>query len=430
LLIFALKIGGIVLNNRLWYTAPATEWKNGLPIGTGRLAGMVLGGIEEERIALNHEWLCTGQNRNRKNEDRSKYLPKVRKLLMEERYEEATILANEAWGGNGGISGRPTREDPYQPAGDLRFSLDHGKANNYIRELDLDKASVNITYEADGKYITRTVIGHLIEDCIIVRIYADEKPISGNFWLLRQEDPRCDISFDLGNEAIIMHGAFHKGMRFCVKADLRIRDGKVIPVGKNMLRVEDSKEILVFINIGTDVKGEPMEECIKNVLHIKPWDILYRENIEEHEKNYGKLKLVIYGEEPDVPTNERIKAYREGYNDLTLPVLYFNFGRYLLCASSANGELPANLQGKWNEDLEPAWDCDYHNDINLQMNYWPAENGHLQNYTESLFAYLEKMVPFGRDAAKSCLAVTVSGFLYHPMYGDVQPLRLMAGLYG
>lgn len=389
------------MNHKMWYTSPASDWINGLPIGTGRLAGMVLGGIEEERIALNHEWLNVGQNRDRTNEDRSEYLPKVRELLIEEKYEEATLLANEAWGGSGGISGRPTGEDSYQPAGDLRFSLDHGKVSNYRRELDLERARVKITYETEGKLISRTVIGHLIEDCIIVRIYANEETISGNFRLVREEDPRCDILYDIGNATIIMHGAFHKGMKFCVKTDLKIRDGKITAVGKNMLRVENAKEILVFINIGTDAKGElPIEECRRRSIPAKPWERLYRENIAEHEKNYGRLNLTVNADEPNIPTDERIKAYKEGSNDVTLPLLYFNFGRYLLCATSANGELPANLQGKWNQDLMPAWDCDYHLDINLQMNYWPAESGHLQDYTNALFTYIEKMVPHGRDAAK------------------------------
>lgn len=391
----------MILNQRLWYNSPATEWKNALPIGTGRLAGMVLGGIEEERIALNHEWLCVGQNKDRRNEDRSSFLPQVRKLLEEENYEQATILANEAWGGNGGISGRPSKEDPYQPAGDLRFTLDHGEVSNYRRDLDLERARVNIRYEADGRYITRTSIGHLLEDCLITRIYAREETISGTFWLDRVEDPRCDISYDIENEAIIMHGAFHQGMKFCVKADLQIRGGKITPLGENKLRVENALEILVFINIGTDAKNEsPLEECRKRPIPVKTWEKLYRENIAEHAKQYGKLHLDIFEEAPNIPTNERIKAYREGSNDVTLPILYFNYGRYLLCASSANGELPANLQGKWNEDLHPAWDCDYHNDINLQMNYWPAENGHLEDYTEALLTYLEKMIPHGRDAAK------------------------------
>lgn len=404
------------MNNRLWYTKPATEWINGLPVGTGRLGAMVLGGTKEERIALNHEWLCVGQNRDRENEDRSEYLPKVRKLLMEEKYEEATLLANEAWGGNGGISGRPCRVDPYQPAGDFRFALDHGEVTDYRRELNLDHARVKVTYEADGKFISRTVIGHIKKDCIIVRIYAGEELLSGNFWLCRQEDPRCDISFDLENSAVIMHGAFHEGMKFCVTADLKIREGRIIPVGENTLRVEDSREILAFINIGTDAKKDPLDECRRHPLPAQSWDQLYMENIEEHQKNYGGLCLTVFGDEPDIPTDERIKAFREGNDDITLPVLYFNYGRYLLCASSANGELPANLQGKWNEDLMPAWDCDYHFDINLQMNYWPAESGHLQNCTKPLINYLEKMVPNGKAAAKKLFGCNG---IWFPLTSDV-----------
>ncbi|HWT26419.1 MAG TPA: glycoside hydrolase N-terminal domain-containing protein, partial [Mobilitalea sp.] len=163
------------MNHRLWYTTPALEWRNGLPIGTGRLAGMVLGGIEEERIALNHEWLCVGQHKDRRNEDKSAFLPQVRKLLTEERYKEATILANEIWGGNGGISDRPTEEDAYQPAGDFHFALEQGEVTNYKRELNLERARVKVTYDTEGKHISRTVIGHLIEDCIIIRIYAREE---------------------------------------------------------------------------------------------------------------------------------------------------------------------------------------------------------------------------------------------------------------
>lgn len=389
------------MNNRLWYTKPATTWKEGLPIGTGRLAGMILGGIEEERIALNHEWLWLGCNRDRSNEDRSEYLPKVRELLKQEKYDEATVLANEAWGGNGGISGKPTREDSYQPVGDFKFALDQGKCSNYMRELNLDKARVKISYDADDRHITRTTIAHLTYDYIIVRISAEGEPVSGNFWIERMEDPRCDISYELGSATIIMSGCFHGGLKFCAKADIKINGGKIIQLGHNRLRVEDATEILVFINMGTDVKGEqPLEECRRYQLPVKSFLELYQENKVEHEEHYGRLKLAISDEGQDIPTNERVKAYRQGNDDVTMPLLYFNYGRYLLCASSANAELPANLQGKWNEEIYPAWDCDYHNDINIQMNYWPAESGHLEEYTEAFMIYLEKMLPYGKEAAK------------------------------
>lgn len=388
------------MNDKLWYTKPAMEWKEGLPIGTGRLAGMVLGSITE-RIALNHEWFWRGKNRDRGNEDRSNYLPEVRTLIREGRYEEATNLANEAWGGNGGISGKPTRVDAYQPIGDFYFELDHGEYSDYRRELDLNKARVKITYTADGLKFTRTTIAHLTKDYIIERIYADGASFGGTFWLDRIEDPDCDLWFQSDKTSIEMNGKVKNGLGFCAKAQFRVEGGTITSVAPNKVTIQNAKEILVFINMGTDVKGNtPMEECDKYPLPTESFVELYQEHRLEHEKHYGRLSLTISGEEPNLPTNERVLEYRKGNDDVTMPILYFNFGRYLLCASSANGELPANLQGKWNEELYPAWDCDYHNDVNVQMCYWPAESGHLQEYVDALMVYLENMVPSGREAAK------------------------------
>ncbi|NLZ81278.1 MAG: hypothetical protein GX913_05690 [Clostridiales bacterium] len=291
------------MNHKLWYRKPANEWLDGLPIGTGRLAGMVLGGIEEERIALNHEWLTVGQNRNRKN------------------------------------------EDSYQRAGDFLFALEQGTVTNYKRELDLDKARVKVSYDTEGKHISRSIIGHLIDDYIIVRIYAEGAPISGTFWLNRVEDPRCNVDYELGNATILMLGEFEKGLHFCVKADIKIDEGSITPKGANQLYIKDAKEILIFLNIGTDAKGiSPLEECRSYPLPVKSWQKLYQDNILEHESHFGRLHLSIQDDEEALPTNERIQEYRKGKDDISMPVLYFNYGRYFLCASSANGELPANLQ--------------------------------------------------------------------------------------
>lgn len=396
------------MNHIMWYKKPAAVWKEGLPIGTGRIAGMVLGTVKTERIALNHEWLSTGQHSDRQNEDRTAYLPRVRELLINEEYEKATLLANEAWGGNGGVSGIPTREDAYQPAGDFNFTINHGEAANYRRQLNLEEAVVEVTYDTtvpeknnNPVHITRTSIAHLIKDVIIQRIYAEGAAVSAKLSLDRIPDPRCTIRYELGDATMIMYGEFEKGTKFCVKADVKT-DGSISAYDERTLVVENAHEILVFINIGTDVKySTPMEECRHYPLPVKSWEELLRENIIEHEEHYGRLHFDIEEKTENIlPTDERVKAYRSGYNDITLPVLYFNLGRYLLCASSANGELPANLQGKWNEEIYPPWDCDYHNDVNLQMNYWLAESGHLEEYMEAFFVYLEKMVPHGRDAAK------------------------------
>ena len=132
------------MNKLLWYKSPAKEWKEGLPIGNGRLAAMILGTPTVERIALNHEWLWRGNHRFKDNEKKSMYLDKVRQLLLSGRYEEGTLLANQAFGGKGGVSGEKNRVDPYQPAGDFHYELDHGPITDYKRDLDLDTAIVTV----------------------------------------------------------------------------------------------------------------------------------------------------------------------------------------------------------------------------------------------------------------------------------------------
>ncbi|MGI6706669.1 MAG: glycosyl hydrolase family 95 catalytic domain-containing protein [Clostridia bacterium] len=389
------------MNNRLWYTKPASEWKEGLPVGSGRLAAMVIGTPEEERIALNHEWLWRGKTRFRDTEDRSGYLAEVRRLLLEGKYEEGTLLANQAFGGTGGVSGIPGRVDAYQPAGDLRFQLDHGPVEDYYRELDLDSAKVKVSYRADGKKITREIIAHLILDLIILRVKVEGGTVDGTFWLDRTEDPECRLSWGVTDQTLAMDGAFRDGIDFRVEASIRSKGGEISVVENKRFRVKGAEEILVFINIGTSAKGEaPEEECARYPVPDAAWEELLEEHVTEHGQHYGGLKLEIPLEEGDLPTDERIAAFREGKRDPGLPLLYFNYGRYLLCASSANGELPANLQGKWNEEIEPPWDCDYHHNINLQMNYWIAEAGQLQEYTEALFAHMERFVPHGRKATR------------------------------
>ncbi len=393
------------MNSKLWYRSPSTEWKEGLPIGTGRLAGMVLGGIGEERVALNHEWFSSGVHRNRTNEDRSEYLPRVRELLKQEKYDEATVLANEAWGGGGGISGKPTREDAYKPVGDFKFAIDHGEASEYRRELNLDTAAVTVEYQADGKSFHRTYIAQLCRDYLMIHLDAGGEKFSGEFWLERVEEGGVALTYSAQGSTIIMNGDFNGGLDFAAKADFRVEGGTVSTVSDRRLRIEDATEILVFINMGTSVKDgvTPLAECASYPLPTESFQELFDENVKEHREHYGRLKFTLdvgENENEKLPTDQRVKAYRDGAKDMTMPLLYFNYGRYLLCASSANGQLPANLQGKWNEEIYPAWDCDYHNDINIQMNYWPAEAGHLQEYMEAFFVYLEKMVPSGREAAR------------------------------
>ena len=385
--------------NKLWLTRAASEYISGFPIGTGRLAAMVMGTSEPERVALNHEWLWRGVNRCRETRKSAHLLPEVRELLLAGNYEEGTLKGNEAFGGTGGVSGEPNRVDSYQPAGDLLFRLDHGPVSDYRRELDLGTALVTVTYTADGTSFRREYLAHLAHDVILVRITAG-KPFGGAFQLARVDDPACFLRHEYSENLLVMDGQFEGGIGFRTQGRVYTQGGSQAVKGDAVV-VSGVSEVLLAVNVGTSAKGEaPAKECARFTLPHTDWDELLKENKTVYRKYYGALRLKVDAPEPRMPLDERLKACREGADDPALPVLYFNYGRYLLVASTATAELPPNLQGKWNEELDPPWNSDYHHDVNLQMNYWPAEAGNLQYTTEALFQHIERFVPHARKAAR------------------------------
>ncbi len=385
---------------RLWYRSAATEWKEGLPIGTGRLAAMVLGDAGHERLALNHEWLWRGTGRNREPDKSAHLLAGVRELILAGEYEKGNLAGNNAFGGGGGrvSKEKPNRVDPYQPAGDFLVSLNHGEATGYTRELDLDRAVVTVAYEADGNSFKHEYIAHIDWDLLFVRISAT-RPVDGEFRLSRTKDSGCFLNFQSLSETLVMDGQFEGGIGFRTEVRLLSTDGQP-HFADDKLEIKGAAEAVFAINIGTSAKsGAASEECHRHPSPISSWVDLRKTHVEAARRYLGGLTLEVDASGSDEPTNERLQAMREGKDDPSLPLLYFNYGRYLLVASSATGELPANLQGKWNERINPPWDCDYHHDINLQMNYWPAESGNLVYTTEALFKHIERGVPHGRKAA-------------------------------
>jgi alpha-L-fucosidase 2 len=385
------------MTRKLWYTRPASDWLDGLPVGTGRLAAMVMGTHKRERIALNHEWLWKGVHRRRDTRPVADRLPEIRRLLLDGKYAEGTRLANDLLGGSG-------RVDPYVPAGDLYVELSHDNlASDYRRELDLDTACATVSYTARRLHLTRQVIGHLTEDLILLRVHADGAPFSGSVWLDRLFDPACELTFEATCERVALRGRTAPGgVDFLVQADLFAKDGQTKVLANRKTAFQDVTELLVAVDVGTSAKGAPPEqECAARALSTTDWDALFAAHVGEHRRHYGSVRLDVEGvDRPEVPTDVRMRRIREGRGDPGLPVLYFDYGRYLLCASSARGELPANLQGKWNEDLDPPWQCDFHHDVNLQMNYWPAEPAGMGQYVEALLRHIERLVPHARKVAR------------------------------
>ncbi len=383
--------------NTLWYKTCSEEYINGLPIGTGRLAAMILGGPMQERIALNHEWLWRGKNRCREPQKSAHLLKVVRELLLSGKYAEGTLKGNEAFGGDGGIKGMP-KTDPYQPAGDLFFEMRHGSISDYRRELDLNNAIATIKYAADGVEFKREYIAHIGYDLIIGRLSC-AKPFSVAFRLSRVDDQDCFLRFDGTGDSMLMDGQFDGGIGFRTEFKIISCNGEKSYQDKR-LKITGATEIIFAINIGTSAKAlAPAQEIASYSWPCKSWDTILRTHKSSYKKFYGSLSLDVKVPKIQLPVDERLKAMKAGASDPGIVELYFKYGRYLLVASTATGELPPNLQGKWNEELQPPWESDYHHDINLQMNFWPAEPGSLQYATEALFKYLERFVPHGRKAA-------------------------------
>ncbi len=393
------------MHNRLWYIKPASDWTEGLPIGNGRLAAMVMGTCQTERIALNHEWLWEGINRFRDCDDAADQLPEVRRLLLNGEYEKGTEMANKAFGGPGGISGKPGRVDAYQTAGDLFVEFSHNPFHNYMRQLDLNTGMAAVRYGAvhgDGSFFQREYIAHLTEGVILARFTCDGQPFSCSLWLDRIHDPNCVLSTKAADNALQMRGDIKDGFSFEVHATVvKAEGGSVNMLDGRKVYILDATEVLVAIDIGTSAEGgTPEKELALRSLSTTDWDKLVDSHMTEHQKHFGGLSLSLPFEEPELPTDERMRNLRAGKADPGLSLLYFNYGRYLLCASSATASLPATLQGRWCEEITPCWDSDIHQDVNVQMAYWCAEPGGLQAYAEALLRHLERQVPHGKEAAK------------------------------
>ncbi len=387
------------MDNRIWFKTPGDTFEEGLPIGTGRLAAMVLGQAGKDRLILNHEWLWRGKYRVRAAEHNAHLLPEVRKLLLSGRFEEGTLRGNEAFGGCNGV---PHRVDAYQPAGELFHELEHGPATNYRRELDLTTATVRVSYDTDTHgMITLDYMAHPGHDLIMLRITPSVGCLSGLFRLGRVEDPECELRFSGDDGTLIMTGAFVEGIEFRVESTFQVKGG-TLTTNNEQAVICDATEIRAFINIGTSAKGEtPDAECRRHSMPTGDWEAFRATHEQAYSRVMDRVRLDIPGHEQSLSTDQMWQAARDGALDPALTTLYFNYGRYLLYASSATAELPANLQGKWNESLTPPWDSDYHFDINLQFSYWLAEPVSMQEYAEPLFAFLERMVPSARIAARN-----------------------------
>jgi len=429
----------------LWYKQPVptgkgghVAWDHGMPIGNGRLGGMVFGQIANERIQLNVDTLWSGGPRDTNNPDALEALPQVRKLLFEGNPGAAINLANAK------MMGRPKTLQPYQTLGDLWLDIKNpeGEVTDYRRELDMDSGIVRVSYKAGDVQMRREVFCSEPSQVMVVRLTAD-KPgkIALTIRLNRPADFKTTADGAAGT--LRMSGKLDqgKGIEYCVTAQA-IADGGTIKVDGDKLVVEGANALTLVLDGDTsyrcaklppirqpderfgspqkiDVPVTPAALTDVNVRlagTTRSFDELRSQHIDDHQKLFRRVALELAGPSADpelanLPTDERLKRVKQGGDDPGLVAQYFQFGRYLLIASSRPGTQPANLQGIWCDSMRPPWNSDYHLNINIQMNYWPAETTNLAELHTPLFDLLESLKEPGRKTAK--VHYGAGGFVAH-----------------
>lgn len=383
----------------LWYRRPATKWETeALPVGNGRLAAMVFGGIDHERIQFNEESVWDGMPGDVTNPEALIALPEVRRLLFEGKNEEATKLAGEKMMGN------PMRVKSYQTLGDLVLDMPvSGAVSEYRRELNLDTGVAAVSYRIGGVLFTREVFASSPDQVIVIHIKADHRG-KVNFTAKLKRNGATSVA--VAQNRLAMRGQL--GLKYEAQLQANARGGRV-SASEGLLKIENADEVTLLLVGATsyknanDISADATARCEAGLKSASPKS--YREllsvHIADHQKLFRRVKLDLgKSDAMKKPTDERLKAVRDGATDSQLVTLYFQFGRYLLMGSSRPGSLPANLQGKWCQHYNAPWNSDYHFNINIQMNYWPAEVCNLAECHTPLLDYLESLVPFGEKTAK------------------------------
>ncbi|HAR69779.1 MAG TPA: alpha-L-fucosidase [Eubacterium sp.] len=446
----------------LLYNSPASVWEEALPLGNGRMGAMVYGGAVNEHIQLNEESIWYGGKMDRDNPDTLNNLPKIRKLLLDGEISKAERLMRLT------MSGCPESAHPYQTLGDLYIDFNiEGDICNYERELDLEKAVAGVKFSCAGVNYTRTVFASQPADCIVMCIESD-RPGTISLEARFSRPERAYNGVDrIGKDTIVLHGDLGKhGYDFAVSLKAAADGGSVEQLGEYLV-VTDADRVVLYIAADCtyhckDELEHIMAEKLKTLKEsgtagdlndntgsyavmeskaalgllkgrmqkvlVRAADESYNRLLDAHISDYRRLfarvDFSLEGDEDNCDavkdsasgsaaytTDELLKSAKEGSVKDELFKLYFDFGRYLLISCSREGGLPATLQGLWNKDMLPPWDCKYTININTEMNYWLAENCNLSECHEPLFSLIKKMLPNGQRTAKTMYGCR--GFVAH-----------------
>ena len=407
--------------NQLWYRQPAKVWEEALPIGNGHLGAMIFGGVADERMQLNENTLWDGHPLDPNNPEGLKALPEVRRLLFENKNNDAVQLAGKT------MMGIPQGVKSYQSLCELWFDTPQLTAGNYVRNLDLSTAVATTRYSSNGVNYTRECFVSSPDNVIAVKITADKSnKINLNMTLRRERDAVCR-SLDSDPNSLLLTGQINirdrnraqEGIRFAAQVKAVAENGSV-KVERDILTVKDANVLTLYITGATDYpgmknlaqgidtpSGDPAKKCAEtiNKALLKSYEQLKSEHIADYQSYFNRVDLnlgKVAAETEALPTDKRLDLAREaGTPDLGLAETYFQFGRYLLISCSRPGGMPANLQGMWAWQMNAPWNADFHTNINFQMNYWPVEITNLSELHKPFFDLTDMLIKPGERTAQT-----------------------------
>jgi alpha-L-fucosidase 2 len=388
----------------LAFDRPADHWIDAFPVGNGRLGAMVFGGITAERLQLNHIELWSGRTADHHSPTARTALPKVRQLLFEGNRPEANRLAQTEM-----MTPMPAEDfGSYQMLGDLSFAFDHAdQVSDYVRELDLQNAEVRVRYRIGTAHYTRTILASFPDKLLLVRLETTAR--EGLNFTVRISRGR-DATVLLDGDHVQLSGKPQPfGVDFAAHLSCAADGGRVEPLADGF-RVVAARSAILRLSAATDlIQPEPRAQSLRaqSAARSKSWPAF----VAAHRADFTALFDAVDLSFASSPLPARADGIRDHGVSPALLERYFHFGRYLLISSTRPGSLPPNLQGLWADGFAPPWSADYHININLQMNFWPAEVCGLGALHMSLFDYAERLKPHGERTAR--IAYGAAGAVAH-----------------
>ena len=374
---------------RLWYNAPAKHWLEALPIGNSHLGGMVYGGIQDENIQLTEETFWSGGPHNNNSQKSLDNLPKVRDLIFNGREEEAADIINKDF-----VVGPHGMR--FLPMANLHVKMQNlGKAEHFVRELDLKRAITTTSFVLDDVRYTRTTFASLADGVIVCHIKASKKGAL-NFDVTLDSPFKHQVQKTPHGVVLRVKGQDQEGIKAALTAEC-VADVKT-----------DGTEATIIVSAATnfvnyhDVSGNAAQRNASYINKVSALSFaqLEKRHVEAYQKQFNTVKLCLPTDaNVQLPTDQRLDKFT-GSKDMAMVALMFNYGRYLLISSSQPGGQAANLQGVWNNNKNAPWDSKYTININTEMNYWPAEVTNLSQNAEPLFSLVKDLSETGAKTAK------------------------------